>query len=213
MVTRLKVTAILLPVLLVLLASPADGCLCAGTWEGTHPCLLYRSADVVFAGLVVNIGEMIPLNPNQGDQTLYTMKDVVVQFSVEEGFRGVDGRTVDLFLMGTRCDAHFEKGERYIVYARRDQTTKKLHADSCSGTRALSYAAPDLAYARRAVRGERDPDIFGSVVRQVRKDVADYARTLGIPGIKVILESRDHTAAVFTDSEGRFEISGLPAGR
>ncbi len=210
---RLKLSAVLLLCFLfAVLAARGDACVCVMTMEGTHPCQLYRDASAVFLGQVINIGPMTPVNQSPDGQTMYTMRDVVVQFSIEEGFRGVAGQTVDLYLTGTSCDFSFQKGERYFVYARRDPTTQKLHAGSCSGTQLFSYAARDLAYARAVVRGEKSPDIFGSVVRQVRQDAADYVRTVGIAGIKVILQSADHNVAVFTDSEGHFEIAGLPAG-
>ena len=214
MVTRSKASALLfLCLLFSLLASKADGCVCGGTWEGTHPCLLYRQADAVFSGMVVNIGEMTPLNATHNGQPIYTMRDVIVQFSIEEGFRGVNGQAVDLYLTGTSCDFSFQIGDRYFVYAYRDPSTKKLHAGSCGGTKAFEYAARDLEYARAAARGERDPDTFGRVVQQIRSDVSDYVRTVGIPGVKVILESRNYSLAVFTDADGQFEASGLPAGR
>jgi hypothetical protein len=155
---------------------------------------------------------MTPINQSQDGQTLYTMRDVVVQFSIEEGFRGVADQTVDLYLTGTSCDFSFQKGERYFVYARLDVATQKLHAGSCSGTQLFSHAARDLAYARAVARGAKSPDIFGSVVRQVRQDATDYVRTVGIAGIKVIMESAGYIVAVSTDSEGHFEIAGLPAG-
>jgi len=115
-------------------------------------------------------------------------------------------------LMGTSCDFGFQKGERYFVYARRDPATQKLHADSCSGTKRFISASRDLGYARALARGEKSPDIFGSVVRQVRQDATDYARMVGIAGIQVILESANYSAAAFTDSDGHFELAGLPAG-
>src|SRR5262245_18776407 len=102
MLTRLKASAFLLFCLIFTgLVSTADGCVCATTLDGVHPCLLYRSADVVFLGLVVNIGEMTPLNNTHNGQPVYTMRDVIVQFSLKEGFRGVNGQTIDLYLMGT----------------------------------------------------------------------------------------------------------------
>jgi len=214
MLTRLRASAFLLFCLISSgLVSKADGCVCGGSWEGIHPCLLYRAADVVFLGLVVNIGEMTPLNDTHDGQRIYTMRDVIVQLSIEEGFRGVNGQTIDLYLMGTSCDFGFQKGERYFVYASRDPSTKKLHAGSCSGTKPLAYAVPDLAYARGAARGAKDPDAYGNVMRQVRTNASDYAQPVGIPGVRVVLESREHSISVLTNSEGRFEIAGLPAGR
>lgn len=193
------------------LAAEASACVCALTREGTHPCLLYRAASAVFVGQVIDIGPDTPIK--QGEQTVYTTRDLVVRLSVEEGFRGVEGEVAQVYLMGTTCDFGFQKGERYFVYARRDAATQRLHVDSCSGTQPLQYAQRDLAYARGLARGEKDPDIFGGVWRQVRQGATDYVRTEGIPGIKVFLESGDHRAVVVTDADGRFEVAGLPPGQ
>lgn len=197
--------------MLAALAAQADACSCVTMMEGTHPCQLYQHASAVFVGQVSDIGPMTPVSTDQPG--IYTMRDVVVRLTIDEGFRGVTGQTVAIYLTGTSCDFNFQKGERYFVYAMRDAQTQKLHVDSCSGTQPLNLAARDLAYARGVVRGEKSPDIFGSVVRAVRQDATDYVRTIGVAGIKVILESDGHSVAVFTDADGRFEVADLPPGR
>jgi hypothetical protein len=197
--------------LLTSLATNADACRCFITMEGAHPCQLYRQAAAVFVGQVSEIGPMTPVSSSQPN--IYTTRDVVVRFTVEEGFRGVEGQTVTIYLTGTTCDFTLLRGERYFVYATRGAETQKLHVVQCSGTKLFNEAAHDLAYARGVARGEKGPDIFGTVLREVRTGVTEYRTNIGMPGIKVILESEGHRVEVFTDAEGRFEVTGLPPGR
>src|ERR1041385_5269613 len=97
--------------LLASLATDADACSCVTMREGPHPCLLYRQAAAVFVGQVSDIGPMTPISPDQPG--IYTMRDVVVHLTVEEGFRGVEGTTVAIYMTGTSCDFGLQQGERY----------------------------------------------------------------------------------------------------
>ena len=72
----------------------------------------------------------------------------VVRFSVDEAYRGVQGRTVEVFTNPNTasCGYPFKQGQRYFVYAQRDKDGK-LREWLCGPTVRLEEATRDLAYA------------------------------------------------------------------
>src|SRR5687768_7494133 len=86
---------------------------CPGTQQGP-PCLEYWSSDAVFIGVanrVVNV-------PNN---TLYAIGPYLrttAYFTIEEAFKGVAGTA--LVFDSQDCGYVFKEGERYLVYAYRN---------------------------------------------------------------------------------------------
>ena len=92
----------------------ARGCTCN---EYNVPiCAAYWRADAVFAGQLLDITSVEKKSDDQ-------MPTVMLQFIVEQPFRGVAGNRLNVeTLNGTSCEMKLNKGERYIIYAARDQS-------------------------------------------------------------------------------------------
>ncbi|MEP6924849.1 MAG: hypothetical protein ABI954_10320, partial [Pyrinomonadaceae bacterium] len=116
----------------------ALGCTCGGPRQTLdfHPYGSYWGADVVFNGLVDDITVKT---------TVYEGKEypssVIVSFAVEEAFRNVAGKTLEIYTSpsGGMCGYPFQKGKRYFVYARRNKENQ-LTEHLCGPTVPLENA-------------------------------------------------------------------------
>ena len=72
-----------------------------------------------------------------------------VTMAVEEGYRGVSAKTVEVYTASSSaaCGYAFKEGERYLVYASTDEDSRLL-VSLCSATKPAVYADEDLAYLR-----------------------------------------------------------------
>jgi carboxypeptidase family protein len=187
-----------------------EACSCLSTFSGVQPCQNYWSAAAVFVGQATDISI---ISQNSGNGTVrYGGKRV--RFSLIEAFRGVTGQTVEVWtgLGGGDCGYDFKQGDRYFVYAYRNQEDGKLGAGICSRTAPLSNASADLEYARAVARGKTGGIIFGIVVRYTRDTYLDYGEYKGVEGIPVIVERNDKRFNLLTDNKGMFQLDGFPAG-
>jgi hypothetical protein len=114
---------------------------------------------------------------------------------------------------GGDCGYDFKQGERYFVYAYRNQGDGKLGAGICGRTRPLSKAGADIEYARAVARGKTGGVIFGIVLRYTRDTYLDYGRRKGIEGVPITIEGNNRSFKLLTDHEGRFQLDGFPAGK
>ncbi|MFY9588187.1 MAG: carboxypeptidase-like regulatory domain-containing protein, partial [Actinomycetota bacterium] len=164
----------------------------------------------VFTGAVTNIS-IVPLDLGEG-RTGY--KQRMVRFSLEESFRGVQGRTVEILtgMGGGDCGYDFKQGEKYFVYAYLNPKDEKLHVGICGRTLPLTSAASDIEYARAVMKGRTDSIIFGIVLRYTRDTYVDYGRHKGLEGVKVFVEGNGKRFNLATNAEGRFQLEGLAAG-
>ena len=192
---------------LLFLTDKASACLCSGLrhLDGYHPCMAYRGADAVFTGQVVDIRRDLDSWEN------------VVRFSVDEGYVGVQGRTVEVLTNPSTasCGYPFSPGQRYFVYAKRDRDGK-LREGLCGPTVRLEEATRDIAYARAVLAGEKGARMVGAVVKVYRANVTQYPEKSGMSGVVVVLEREEQTwkqlAKTVTNSEGQYEFKGLGVG-
>ena len=168
----------------------ARGCTCN---EYNVPiCAAYWRADAVFAGQVLDITSVEKTSDDQ-------MPTVMLQFIVEQPFRGVTGNRVNVeTLHGTSCDMKFKKGERYLIYAARDQSSNRLFAGPCMGTTSLEYAIDDLNYIRTVIQHEAKESILGRLLTNKYDALA---------GLKVTVNGAGKTFEVKTDDNGDFSVS------
>ena len=167
--------------------------------------MAYRGADAVFTGQVEAISSDID------------SWDKVVRFSVESAFKGVQGRTVEVFTNSSEasCGYPFSPGQRYFVYSKRDRDGK-LREGLCGPTVRLGEANRDLAYARAVMAGEKGARIVGAVVKVERASVMEYQKKSAMPDVGVTLERWDQpwktVSRTVTDAEGRYEFKGVGEG-
>jgi hypothetical protein len=107
------------------------------------------------------------------------------------------------------CGYGFRVGEKYLVYAFRDEDNK-LETSICTRTRPLSQADKDLDYIRGISLAPRGSIIFGEVSR--RDQYAADGRHRPVEGAKITIEGQTKRTEVVTDSKGQYKASGLPPG-
>jgi hypothetical protein len=200
----------LVVILLACFSESARACNCTSSFAGTQPCQAYPVAGAVFTGLVTNIStvRIDSVDANSGSQQRR------VRFDLDESFVGVKGRAAEVMTgMGAGdCGYDFKEGERYFVYASRNNEDNTLHVSICGRTKSLAEATVDLEYAHRVARGNRDAILYGIVLRYRRDSYLDYGRHKGMEGIPVIAESNNKRFTLVTDGNGRFQLDGIPAG-
>ena len=114
------------------------------------------------------------------------------------------------------CGFDFQTGETYLVYADSDEDTNIMETDSCTRTRRLSDAGPDLAYLyfykeRKAASGRLEGFTTFDTLYQVKQRDADKIDS-PVPGVTVELKSAGGMRYTHSDPSGKFLFDGLEAG-
>src|SRR5688572_15027268 len=192
------------------LLQPILACSCR---KSGPPCEAWGSADGVFLGRVVAISavERPVVDPLFGNRTRTSLR---VRFEVESAFRGVEGRTVELETdadSGGGCGYAFEMNSRYVVYAHKG-SDNVLSTSICSRTRRAENAAEDLSFLGGVATSSPSARIFGQL--EYREDVPllSKPRIGPLAGARVVIEGTGRRWETHSDEQGRYEISGLPAG-
>jgi hypothetical protein len=190
--------------IVVLLSSPtANACTCGG---GGGVCENYGTASAVFTGTVVSARETE--RPKQLKRDEIDWVPAGYKFAVEQSFLGVAGTEVEVFTGrgGGDCGYGFKIGQRYLVYAYRYQD--KLTTSICTRTKLFSQATEDLAFLGTLATAGPGVTIHGGIFhRNGDKDEPISS------DVSVIIEGESQRKEVRPDAEGRFRVSGLPAGK
>ena len=174
----------------------AEAAACSCVQYGTPVCAAYWNADAVFAGVVTDIRKL-------PDDSAQSPPQALLHFIVEDAFRGLNAREVDVAtLSGTSCDMGFKKGERWLVYAYRDAATGRLEAHPCTRTHRLDGMDEDLDYIRGLRRGGPEQSVLGRLLRSGYEPLA--ALKVGVSGGGRSFETE-------TDAHGDFAVK-LPRG-
>lgn len=183
-----------------MLPPQATACTCAAARQ---PCSAFWAAAAVFAGRVESISAGDPADVFQRR---------TVRFKVIEGFRGAEGSDLTILAVDGFCRVDFKPGRDYLVYADREDGTRKLTVSVCSRTQPLERAGLDLAYARAATGPGTPAGRVSGSIRRFEQTVSPLRGAA--PVISVIAGTAGTEAArAVVDSQGRFTIEGLPAGR
>jgi hypothetical protein len=195
---------------LIAFAAKAVACSCVGSTIGILPCQEYWAAAAVFTGQVTDIA----LVPIEGPKELNGYSHKRVRILLEESFRGVSGAEVEIMtgMGGGDCGYGFKQGERYFVYAYRNQADNKLYAGICGRTVPLAKAGNDLEYARAIANGRPGASIFGILLRYTYDAQRDLGKESGIVGAPILIEGNNKTYNLTSDDEGRFHLGGLSDG-
>ena len=164
---------------------PIQACQCRE--YGTPICARFWRSDAVFVGQVVDIKLK-----NTADN-VYTY--LMVTFIVEESFRGVSGPRIAVGTAnGTSCDIVFKKGNRYLVYATRDDETRQFSTGMCNG----GGLAVDIDGALNTLRQLKQ--------RQAPESISGRVKN-AVPGLDIEITSNDKAFKTVTDKWGEFSLS------
>jgi protocatechuate 3,4-dioxygenase beta subunit len=188
--------------LLAVSSSDINACECAA---GGTPCHDYWTASAVFIGTVIYSSQT---NYKRGE---YDVAGRLVRFNLDENFRGVKGKEVEVRtgLGESDCGYGFRLGGQYLVYAFKDGD--KLATGICSRTRLVSEASEDLAYFRGLATAEPGATISGDVNR-VDRTATFEERLQPVSDVKIVIEGPAKRVEVATDKKGAYRVSGLSPG-
>ena len=186
-------------------ADPASACSCGSSGP---PCQSFFQVDAVFAGTVTSISQV------DGPPDLpYPRR--LVRVSVERGFRGIEGATAEVLtgMGGGDCGYAFKAGERYLVYAYRNQEGR-LATGICSRTRPIAEAAEDLTFIDRLRTAPAGARVSGTITHWERNLAGDTPREYGpVADVHVQLRGQGAALEARTDEQGRYEITGIRPGK
>ena len=152
-----------------------------------------------------------------------------VTIAVEEGFRATPEKTVQVYTAASEaaCGFSFQKGERYLVFARR--ATGKLVVSLCSATRPAKYAAEDIEYLRSIPSLPNTARVYGtlkrytydpsfkpkfepSIMDHYRPPEEEYRAMAAMRGTVIAVKTEEGSHQATVDKDGNWEIAGLPPG-
>lgn len=191
--------SLVFPAALLLADRPALACSCIG---GLPICQTFWETDVVFAGEVIDISRAETPAPPP------IMGNRLVRFRVERTWRGNAFGTIEVRTGngGGDCGYSFQRGSKYLVYARRFQGV--LTTSICSRTKPLADAAEDLAYFETAFKPSVAGTVFGRAQRQ-----GDGTAVRPIVGYTVTLVGEGKRWETATGPDGRYEFKAIPVGK
>jgi hypothetical protein len=148
--------------LAVLAASPADAqCGC----EVEPTCRGFLGSDFVFSARAIAV--RVPAPIAAPDPAAFEFSEGQATLAVGTVYRGIVPATIDL-TAGGQCEASFEAGKEYLVYATslQDATTGRVRiaVDGCSRTRLLADADADLALIKSFTAGRPEGSLYGAVI-------------------------------------------------
>jgi hypothetical protein len=187
-----SITILLGTVLVLLLAnSDANACWCA---ERRPVCEAYGTADTVFVGTVISVND----SPNPIDDARVGYK-----FSVEQVYAGVPGATVEV-LTGRGsgdCGFSFQAGERYLVYAYRNEN--RLTTSICTRTKLFDRATEDLAFLGTLTSVASGVTLYG----EIRRD--DVQGDFNFTDASITIVADKQRKELRPDAQGNFRVDGL----
>lgn len=192
-------------------ASLANACTCGEI----SACEAFANASAVFVGVVTKAGirSVQTQFPATAMSATRTNGGPAAHFKIEEAFGGIATDEIDISGGGTTCDYYFKEGERYLVYAYRNEDGTSFTTNICSRTSPLSQATDDLNYLRGAVKGSPGGTVFGDIFREPRNVTDEEAASEPIPRAEIIFENGTQSFQAISDEKGKFEINGLAKGR
>jgi hypothetical protein len=208
---RFQPLYLLAAVFVLLLCAPPAALACS-CMKGEPTCEAFGSAQAVFIGKVVGAKEQRQEKNEDGTTTTFQVGEIY--FNVEQSFLGVKGTRVVIHsgTGGGDCGYWFLKGKRYLVYAN-GKSMETLETNICMRTRPLENADEDLSFLRTMPRKGAGVRIYGTVTIALKDPKsADWRTSTPLSGITVKIAG-NRTFDAVTDAEGRYELSGLQAGK
>jgi hypothetical protein len=207
----MKLLTCIFSLLLILFAAgTAISCTC--TDYGVPSCKRFSDAEVVFVGKIQRItsaaGEKNARVTSGGLNSISwdSLGMVVVHFKVEKAYKGFNGKTIKAFTYkGTSCDLEVKKGQRWMIYAIKDEETGELSFGACGG----NYKIKDESDEPSELEDVSQVKITETIVGRVAED----SFSPGIKDLKVTVEGEGVNLSTVTDKYGYYKFAVPPSGR
>ena len=192
--------------LLLLNAHAIDACSCGGY---ATACGSYQSADAVFIGVV----QSVQTNKVKGEDGKEYSAGQVAHIQIEKSFKGSAPPEVIFRTEGSSCDAIYNEGQRWLLYAYYNKESKTWNIRACDRSTTIENAADDLRYLQGLPKSASTTRLSGELNHYEEDPEKGFSRVKNIIGAKVKITGEGKDYEVYTDKNGVFEIYGLPPGR
>jgi hypothetical protein len=207
----MKTPSIFFVTVLLLLLCFEDARACSCVANGP-PCEAYGQASAVFVGRVVGAAQQNEAVMD-GVKTVYDVG--TIRFSVQESFRGVDSKEVEIHsgTGGGDCGYWFKRDEVYLIYAHQSSEDKKLYTSICTRTRPISEASEDLEFLHGVSAANPGGTLYGVITQfSGDREHGPFAIIGPMSGLKVIVEGEGRRFEALTNNRGEYRLTGLPPG-
>lgn len=214
-----------------LLSTSALACSCLGVGEPACQAAGPVRGSAIFLARVTKIEILPKLSESPAEKiTLASESRKQVTLGIEEGYRGVNGNSVNVLTAEGEgaCGYPFVDGERYLVYAGIENN--KFYVSLCSSTKPAKFADEDIAYLRSMPNLPKTSWVYGtlkrytydpnfkpsfepSIMDHYRPPEETYQALAPMEGTLVQVKATDGTHTTVTDKLGNWRIEGLRPGK
>jgi hypothetical protein len=171
---------------------------------GVPTCALFSRADAVFVGKIERItsamGDKDASVQLGGVGSISSRESglIWVHFTIEHAFKGVSGKIVKaLTYSGTSCDLGVKEGQRWLIFAHRDNETSNLSFGACDGNESIEKNSPLIAELEKLSKHTGPLSIRGRVAEDQFSEVK---------GAKAIITGNGVNLQTVTDDEGSYSF-------
>jgi hypothetical protein len=178
---------------------------CSCQFGGGAPCRDFWRADAVFAGTAVVSGKIIV---GEGE---FKQEMRLVRLTVDQPIRGMQSAEVEVITGwgGGDCGYAFKLGQRYLVYAYRDEDDKRLSTSICTRTRKLSDADADFAFIRAMPTSNANGLVFGTVGKRNHEWKEGDKWYKPVADAELTIEGEGQQYQAQSDSKGNFRVENV----
>ena len=210
-VTRLLIGLTTLTVLTLASARSASACSCEPSGP---PCQNAFHVDAVFAGTVLSISALPDEGPPLRPGEFRIPQALRVEFAEVMALRGIQGAAVSVLTAGSgpACGYAFKVGERYLVYASRNQNGTGFVTGICSRTRRLADAGDDLRFLQTlSTPSDTRGRVYGTISHWEQDLATGEPRQHGpVSDVYVSVRGSGSAFEALSDARGRYEVKVLP---
>ena len=178
---------------------------------GPPTCSLFARADAVFVGKIARITSAMGDNDASvqlggvGSISSRGSGLIWVHFTLEHAFKGVSGKIIKaLTYRGTSCDLSVKEGQRWLIFAHRDNETSNLSFGACGGNGAIERTSSLIAELEKLSRHSGPISIRGRVAEEQFNNVK---------GAKAVITGNGLNLETVTDDEGSYSFEVPRAGQ
>jgi 5-hydroxyisourate hydrolase-like protein (transthyretin family) len=193
----------------IMLVFSANVLACSCQFGGSAPCQEFWRVNVVFSGTVVSSGK---INVDHGG---YKSDMRLVHLTVDQPIRGMQSAEVDVITGwgGGDCGYGFKLGQRYLVYAYRNEKDNRLSTSICTRTRLVTEADDDFAFIRALPTSSAHSLIFGTVGKRNHEWKEGEQWYKHVADAELVIEGKDAQYQAQSDSKGNFRVENVLPGK